>query len=276
MYLLKPFPVLSSLKVRLIFASGMFVFSLLFLLLFIPFNITEWIVYTSPFKALQIPGLAVIVGVIFFISQLLQYFLFRGVVLRNIHLFVSLLLDIVFISIPLSVLYSIPANSFWIEFKETLAIVTPLAVLSYLLGVILMVLWNNHNSKQVLSEGYEVDISSVDVDRISVKDSNGQVRLSLRSDDLLYFESADNYVIVYFRRNQKIGRELIRNSLKNIETDHLEHKCIRCHRSFIVNFSNVIAIKKRCRAYEIEIERVDFAIPISRGYVKNIKELIGG
>lgn len=161
MYLLKPFPVLSSLKVRLIFASGMFVFSLLFLLLFIPFNITEWIVYTSPFKALQIPGLAVIVGVIFFISQLLQYFLFRGVVLRNIHLFVSLLLDIVFISIPLSLLYSIPANSFWIEFKETLAIVTHLAVLSYLLGVILMVLWNNHNSKQELSEGYVKNIKEL-------------------------------------------------------------------------------------------------------------------
>ncbi|NLX80804.1 MAG: hypothetical protein GXZ03_04485 [Proteiniphilum sp.] len=73
----------------------------------------------------------------------------------------SLLLDIVFISIPLSVLYSIPANSFWIEFKETLAIVTPLAVLSYLLGVILMVLWNNHNSKQELSEGYVKNIKEL-------------------------------------------------------------------------------------------------------------------
>lgn len=272
-YLNRSFSTLGKLKVRIAFAVGMFIFSLLFLILFIPFNITEWIVYTSPFKALQIPGLAVIVGVIIFISQMLQYLLFRKKELKNYHVILSFVLDVIFISIPLSLLYSIPANSFWIEFRETLAIVTPLAFLCYVLGITFMILCSGYKHRQGSSHDFNAKAPIV-VERINIKDSNGQIRLSLRPEDLLYFESADNYILVHFRKKHQLGRELIRNSLKNIETEHQEQCCIRCHRSYIVNLANVSTIRKRGRAYEIAIEGVDVPISFSRGYVKNVKDML--
>lgn len=270
----QPFRLLATLKQRMVFASGMFVFSLLFLLLFIPFNITEWIVYTSPFKVLQLPGLGIIVGILIYISQLLQYFLFRNKQLKVYHILIGFFIDTVMISIPLSILYSIPANSFWIEFRQTMAIVVPLALLWYILGISLMTLWDNYYNKEISISRQEDLKPTLQVDRINIKDGNGQLRLSLRPEDLIYFESADNYVIVFFRKNQRISREVVRNSLKNIETDLNAYNCVRCHRSFIVNIANVTAIRKKGRSYIIEMEGIDAPIPISRGYVKIISDLL--
>lgn len=251
-----------------------FIFSILFLLLFIPFNITEWIVYTSPFKVLQLPGLGLIIGILIYISQLLQYFLFHNSSLKVYHLLIGFCVDVILISIPLSLLYSIPANSFWLEFRQTLAIAVPLAVLWYILGISLMALWDNYYNKETSLFRQEGPKQTIQADRINIKDGNGQLRLSLRPEDLIYFESADNYVIVFFRKNQRISREVVRNSLKNIETDLSAYNCVRCHRSFIVNITNVTAIKKKGRSYIIELEGIDAPIPISRGYVKIISDLL--
>lgn len=270
----QPFRLLATLKQRMVFASGMFIFSLLFLLLFIPFNITEWIVYTSPFKVLQLPGLGIIVGILIYISQLLQYFLFQNKQLKGYHILIGFLIDTVLISIPLSILYSIPANSIWVEFRQTMAIVVPLALLWYILGISLMTLWDNYYNKEFSISRQEDLKPTIQVDRINIKDGNGQLRLSLRPEDLIYFESADNYVIVFFRKNQRISREVVRNSLKNIENDLNAYNCVRCHRSFIVNIANVTAIKKKGRSYIIELDGIDSPIPISRGYVKIVSDLL--
>lgn len=226
-----------------------------------------------PFKILQLPGLGVIVGILIYISQLLQYFLFRNKQLKVYHILIGFFIDTVMISIPLSILYSIPANSFWIEFRQTMAIVVPLALLWYILGISLMTLWDNYYNKEIFTR-QEDQKPTIQVDRINIKDGNGQLRLSLRTEDLIYFESADNYVIVFFRKNQRVSREVVRNSLKNIETDLSAYNCVRCHRSFIVNITNVTAIKKKGRSYIIELEGIDAPIPISRGYVKIISDLL--
>lgn len=187
------------------------------------------------------------------------------------HLLVGFFMDVILISVPFSILYSIPANSFWIEYRETLQIVSSLAVLWYLFGIGLLTLLQNREDKKPGSDVDKSGKSFKNTDRINIFDSSGQLRLSLRPQDLLYFESADNYVIVYFRKNMQVGKELVRNSLKNLETDLVGYNCIRCHRSFIVNLLNVSSIKKRGRAYEIEIEDISVKIPISRGYVKSVQ-----
>jgi DNA-binding LytR/AlgR family response regulator len=90
----------------------------------------------------------------------------------------------------------------------------------------------------------------------------------------LFFESADNYVIVYFKKEQRVGKEMVRTSLKAIESEFSSYNCIRCHRSFIVNMQNVSSIKKDGRSYEIAIQGTLLVIPISRSYVKAIKEIL--
>ena len=115
----------------------------------------------------------------------------------------------------------------------------------------------------------------ISVERLNILDENGQLRLSLKPADLLYIESADNYVMVCFRKEQRVSKEMIRNSLKRIESDLKDSGCIRCHRSFLINLDAVSYIRKNGRSYEAVIECANISIPISRVYIKIISELLG-
>jgi len=259
----------------MLFAAGMSLFGILFLVLFIPFNISEWIIYTSPVKHLHLPMLYIICVVILFASQSIQYLIFKGKnELKIAHFFFGFLFDVLFTTLPLSYLYSIPANSYWIEFTQTLKIVALVIALCYLIAALILAIIQMRKEKEEIISTKNVKKGEVGIERLNIRDERGQLRLSVKPEDLLYFESADNYVITYFRKDQRVVKELIRTSLKRIETELVEQNCVRCHRSFVVNLQNVSSIKKRGRSYEISIEGVKTPIPISRGYVKIIQDLL--
>lgn len=269
-----PFVLLDTMKRRMMFATGLFFFCMLFLYLFVPFNISDWIVYTSPFKGLEMFGLTLIGGAIILISQLIQTWYFAGKEMKIYHMLEGYVFDAVFISIPLSILYSIPANSWMIEFWQTFKLVVLLLALGYLIGLTIFALIEMKHEKANSLAATAIKKTPILAERININDENGQFRLSLRPEDLLFFESADNYVIVHFNKEQRTGKEIIRTSLKNVEAEFSALNCIRCHRSFIVNLQNVSSIKKEGRSYEIAIKGTSLSIPISRSYIKVIKDLL--
>ncbi len=272
----RSYPLLTTFKERMFFAAGMSLFGILFLLLFIPFNISEWIIYTSPVKRLQLPMLCLLCVAILFASQSIQYLIFKGKnELKIYHFFFCFVFDVLFATLPLSYLYSVPANSYWIEFIQTLKIVALVIALCYLIAALILIILQMHNEKEeIVSINRDIKKKDPGMERLNIRDEHGRLRLSVKPEDLLYFESADNYVIAYYRKEQRIVKELIRTSLKNIETEFTEKNCIRCHRSFVVNLQNVMSIKKKGRSCEISIIGIQTTIPVSRGYVKIIEDLL--
>lgn len=271
----RSYSLLTTFKERMFFAAGMSLFGILFLLLFIPFNISEWIIYTSPVKRLQLPMLCILCAAILFSSQSIQYLIFKGKnELKIYHFFFGFVFDVLFATLPLSYLYSIPANSYWIEFIQTLKIVALVIALSYLIAALILAIIQMRKEKEEIVSLKDVKKEGLGLQRLNIRDEHGQLRLSVKPEDLLYFESADNYVITYYRKDQRIAKELIRTSLKNIEAELAEQNCVRCHRSFVINLQNVSSIKKRGRTYEASIAGIQTSIPISRGYVKIIKDLL--
>lgn len=51
---------------------------------------------------------------------------------------------------------------------------------------------------------------------IHFKDEKGDIRFSVTSDNVLYAESADNYVIIRYLNNGKVSDFFLRNNLKNL------------------------------------------------------------
>lgn len=270
----RPFVLFDQKRNRLLFACGATIYCALFLYLFVPFNITNWIVYTSPFKALGLPAIVIISGILIFFSQYIQSKWFAGKSLKIYHLLVSFIAEVLFVTLPLSMLYSLPSNSIFIEFAQTLQLVVLLLGLWYVLGLAILKIINIEYTEKELPEEPVMKKNISAIERINISDENGQLRLSLKQEDALYFESSDNYVIVHYRKDQRIAKELVRTSLKNIENTLKEFNCIRCHRSYIVNMQSVSFIKKDGRVYEIAIQGTTAIIPISRSYVKVIKELL--
>jgi len=110
---------------------------------------------------------------------------------------------------------------------------------------------------------------------IPIKDEKGVLRLTLKSINILFLESNDNYVNVYYLDNEKTKTYLIRNSLKQLEKSLKEYPIYRCHRSYSVNIKNVKMVRKAKKGYELVINSPkEECIPISLSYQKKILDLI--
>src|SRR4030043_459168 len=99
--------------------------------------------------------------------------------------------------------------------------------------------------------------------------------IKLPIDDLVLIKSADNYVEILYNDNEKIQQRLIRNTLKNIETQLKEYSdIIRCHRTYIVNKKYVRDFTRGYTGYRLKLSGYNEEIPVSRQYLLMVKDAI--
>lgn len=100
---------------------------------------------------------------------------------------------------------------------------------------------------------------------------NEKDRLELRSEDLLYIESADNYSNIVYLKEEKLSRQLLRGSLKRLEAQITLPYIIRCHRSYIVNIRQVNEVSGNAQGYKIGFKTTGVTpVPVSRNYGKEV------
>jgi hypothetical protein len=100
-------------------------------------------------------------------------------------------------------------------------------------------------------------------------------RLKFNPSQLLYATSDGNYVLFYLNRNNKIEKEIIRNSISDIDRQ-LSHIpfFMRTHRAFIVNVKEVRTKKGSTLGYRLKISGIDAEIPVSRSYTEAFNQLL--
>jgi hypothetical protein len=102
---------------------------------------------------------------------------------------------------------------------------------------------------------------------------NEKDKIELKPEELLFIESADNYSNIVFCRNNKVNKQLLRGSLKRIESQITFPFIVRCHRSYIVNLKMINHIKGNAQGYRIEFKsELNDSIPVSRNYSKALFE----
>jgi DNA-binding LytR/AlgR family response regulator len=110
---------------------------------------------------------------------------------------------------------------------------------------------------------------------IPFRDEKGALKFSIKKEDLLYIEAADNYIIIHYLENHKPARYMIRNTLKRLEEGLAGSGLVRSHRSYMVNIDNVKVLKKEKEGLIIGFESpIQVTVPISKTYLDNfIKKL---
>ncbi|MDR0766243.1 MAG: LytTR family transcriptional regulator [Odoribacteraceae bacterium] len=105
----------------------------------------------------------------------------------------------------------------------------------------------------------------------SFRDEKGDTRLSVSRSGLLYIESSDNYVMIWYLNKDKATRFLLRNTLKALEEQLAGSDVLRCHRSYMVNFEHVKVIRRGKDGVYIElgIDKVP-DIPVSKTYSERV------
>lgn len=95
---------------------------------------------------------------------------------------------------------------------------------------------------------------------------NEKDKIQVKSDQLFYIESADNYCNVFFDSEGQIRNELLRSSLSRIECQLEKNNLVRCHRSFIVNLDQVEKVTGNAQGYKLHLKQLSKKIPVARKY----------
>jgi hypothetical protein len=104
-------------------------------------------------------------------------------------------------------------------------------------------------------------------------DDKGILKFSIKKENLLYIESAENYVNICYLNKGKVSKYLLRDTLKKMEENFSGTEIIRCHRSYIVNFEKVKVIRKDRDGLNLEFDNPSVTdIPVSKTYVNAVMQ----
>jgi len=124
--------------------------------------------------------------------------------------------------------------------------------------------------KQV--EKYEEDNLNKSIEFISETSTEN---LTLLIAEVVYIQSADNYVEIVYTDADKIKKQLIRNTLRNIELQIKQYSnFIRCHRTCIVNLHYIEKLHQDYSSHWITLKGYHERIPVSRQYLLKLKEAL--
>jgi hypothetical protein len=119
-----------------------------------------------------------------------------------------------------------------------------------------------------------VDFSTIKPELFNFRDEKGTIRFTVSPNNIIYIESADNYVIIYYLNKKKISHFMLRNNLKNID-EKLHYPIVRCHRSFMINIEKINVIKRDKDGLIVSMDMESIPdIPVSKSYAEKIIELM--
>jgi hypothetical protein len=99
--------------------------------------------------------------------------------------------------------------------------------------------------------------------------------LSFYPSQFIYAESDGNYVVFYLSEEDRVKKEVIRNSISDIEQQLSAFPFFaRTHRAFIVNLKKIISKKGNTLGYRLKLSDIDSEIPVSRQNTHSFDKLL--
>lgn len=268
------FTLLDAKKNRLFLVLFFLVYSLLFLNIFVPFNMNNWVLDTKESQFIQLSAYSIIGATSLAFSQ----FFLRKWFNRNEFLLgqflVWIIFELLFLTTLLTLIYSERFEFLYLfsDFIFTLKHTFLIAIVPYSIVLLILSLFQSKSELLELKKERKKIILSNEI--INFSDENGNVKFTLQLNDLIYLESTDNYVYIHYHSNHILKKELLRNSLKNLENDFKKFPIKRCHRSYMVNLENLNIVKKTGQKIEIKLNYLPNLIPVSRSYYQEFKNYL--
>lgn len=96
-------------------------------------------------------------------------------------------------------------------------------------------------------------------------DANRQVKIVLLKDAILYVQADENYVKVHYLDNGKVKTYSLRSTMRAIAPLMEQFGLFRCQRSYYVNLSHIVALRKDPNdIISAELDVPNITIPVSR------------
>ena len=254
-------------------------FSIVFLLLSLPFSHNSWMALGNSrffvFTVLFATGSLLLVV----LSKFLMYktrnrirMTYLGYVLWCLAEVLIICLAYSFITVPLTKIG-------WERFPETLGNAllygTISLVIPYILSGMYFAIQDKNQTIRLMNYGNVVldeNVLPSKLEKITLFDNSGDLKLCVSASNLFYIESDDNYIRVWYSDSKgDLKRYMLRCRLKTVEESFRGSSLVRCHRKYIVNMDKVEILRKEKEGYDLDLDQDCIPpIPISKTYEKNV------
>jgi len=263
--------------VRLIVFTA--IFSLCFINLYCPFDSMTWYEEMSRPKYFLVSSLLVLVGILVIaFSRFLMYRFVRKHSLYYLEYAVWVVAEVFVLSVCYTCMtIAVNDNLSWWSWHDVIEVFKSANINTFL--VILLpysVSWlyfSYEDKKRRLQRIEESMKPTKDNVVLQFRDEKGEIRFSVASNKIVYIESADNYVIINYESNNKMTSFMLRNTLKRVAHELRDTPIKRCHRSYMVNFERITALRRKNDEVSLEFDIVDIKeIPVSKTYANEMTE----
>jgi len=249
-------------------------FALVFINIYSPFGVDRWFNLTR-LEFLTYSSLVILTGVlVVVVSRIIMYYYGRRHIINYYHYFAWIFAEIMLMSLFYALFEKFILKDVRI-FTELVKLSAQNTALVLLLPYSVMWLYFSwHDKKEQIERMEEIRSSSGNVrDMLPFYDEKSVLKFSIKKDSLLYLESSENYVTIFYLNKGKISKYLLRDTLKKMEEKFSGTEIVRCHRSYMVNFEKVKVIKKDKDGLKLELDNPSVTdIPVSKTYVDNVMQ----
>ncbi len=253
------------------------VFALLFINIYTPFESPSW----YPISRIQyflFSSLIILTGVlVVVISRIVMFYYTKKRTISYWDYIIWVAAEIFFMSLFYT-LYSYimdDTRNFWEIYRSSVRNTSLILLLPYSISLLFFSMQEKSRQLKVMEENKQSgDITlSQKGNVLSFTDDKGELKLSIKKESLLFLESADNYVTIWYLSKSGVSKYLLRNTLKEMEDRFANTNIIRCHRSFMVNLDKV-KVAKRTKdgiMLDLDVEHIP-DIPVSKSYGDRIAQ----
>lgn len=255
---------LESIKDRWLFTAIFFCFGVLFVNLFEPFTLYQWSDYNTKRKILLVSSHILPFCGVFFVTQFVLRPLLKITQFNLLKLSLWIIGEILLItSINISIFAS-PALIFSSVFIEAFYHSTLVLLICYFFSLSIL------NAITKTSFFLKESKSTL----VNIRNYKNKIKLSVDHNAILFVKSTENYIQLYYKRNNDIKNILIRNTLKTIESELKEYEILRSQRSYLVNKNHITSIEKIKNKRIIHLSKTELSIPLSQSFVENFQDII--
>ena len=258
---------------QIILVTSAAAFALFFIIAYQPFGVLQWgRERVSEFMFVIYSLLIVLLGMsIVAISRVIMYYRTKkhDISILSYALWVFVELAIMAIAYTICSILADVQEDIWVAFKSALQNTSLILLIPYIICITTFTLQDKNERLRQIEDDFDKAVAQKMAGKglISFYDERGELQLSVTKDNLLYIESADNYINIWYMKSNQPKKLMLRNTLKRTAELLADTHVMRCHRGYMVNMEQVKVLRREKENFYLElgIEGVR-DIPVSKTY----------
>lgn len=246
-------------------------FAFLFIIIYKPFNVEHWAEVSRFVFIACVLGIVLLGMSIAAISRIIMCYYAKRHFITYLKYAVWSFIELVLMSVAFTICSTLTGVQLDIveAFEKSLLNTSLILLIPYIITITAFTLQDRNERLRQIEDDYDKAMQQRAEGKsiISLYDERGELQLSVAKDNLLYIESADNYINIWYMKGNQPKKLMLRNTLKRTAELLADTHVMRCHRGFMVNMEQVKVLRREKDSFflELGIEGIK-DIPVSKTY----------